>query len=1554
MQLKRFVFFCLVSGIVTILCHAGIYASHARIRGAMSDDQTVPGTGDDGAKKPSTHDDHASTMKGTPVTINVLQNDGKGEGDDDDNDEENKDDDEIDASTVDLDPPTQEIDKTRNTPKGDYTVNDSGDVTYVPAPDFTGVSSIQYTVNNKKGETSKPARLNITVTDAASDPPVITGQNPDPLTTDEDQPITLSLNNLVVTDSDSNYPNGFTLQVQAGSNYTVSGTTVTPGADFSGTLSVPVTVNDGENNSTTFNLQIAVAPSNDAPVITGQQPNPLTTGEDQPITVQTNHLLVSDPDNTYPNGFSLTLTAGSGYTVSGTTVTPAADFTGTLAVPVTVSDGQATSNTFSLSILVSGTNDPPQITGQSPLSVDEDNSLTIIFSNLQVSDNDNTYPDGFTIALGAGPNYTVSGTTITPAGNYSGTLSVPVTVNDGTSSSAPFALQISVNAINDAPVITAQAQLATAENQPLQLDLSHFTVADADNPYPAGFTLSVSPGQDYTVSGTTITPAPGFSGTLSVGISVSDGTASSAVFSAQVTVNPVNDPPVITGQNALSVNEDTQFTLLLSNLTVSDTDNSYPAGFTLTVLPGTGYSVSGNTVTPGQNFTGTLSVSVVVNDGASDSAPFPVQVSVMPVNDAPQITGQQPLSTMEDQSLLLELQHVVVTDPDNAWPAGFTLLVSPGANYALSGTTITPLPNFQGTLTVPVQVNDGALNSNVFQLQIAVTPVNDTPVITGQLPLGTQEDVPVTIQLSHLVVMDSDSPYPSGFTLSVSPGDHYTVSGTTVTPALDYTGTLNVGVTVSDGSTSSPLFVFQIQVGDTNDPPVITGQAALSINEEQAFTLGLEHVTVADPDNPYPSGFTLLVASGANFTVTGTTITPALNFAGQLVVPVRVNDGVNNSPTFNLQIQVNQVNDPPGFSAIAGQRIPENTVSATVAITGISKGPGENDQQLTFIATSGNTSLIPDPVISYSPASTTATLVYKPVANASGMVTITVIAIDNGSNVAPNQNSYAASFQVEIVEINSAPTLDAITSYTIPEDAALQSISLHGITAGAGENQPLTIGVSTDKPELFEVLEVLYTSPGATGTLQVKPKPNAFGMASITVKVTDNGSSVAPSVNTISRTFTFTIQPVNDLPVFTSTPVTVAAVNELYEYIAEISDVESNALPFSAPVKPAWASLTALGNGKAKLSGIPPSSAAGTTPVKIVVTDGGANVEQPYSLIVNNRPLTAPLVVSVQEDQAYTFQSLQITNLYADTDHHPFSAMLVTQKPGFGRLLLAGRELKAGDTIAAASVGSLVYEPGLNYAGLDAFYWKAGDAYHFSAAAAPVNIDVLPVNDGPSITLETDSLQYEVNGEPAFITSLFDADDPDDDSLARAEIGFRTQNYRPDLDMLLFENTANIKGFYDFQAGKLSLTGLAPIEEYERAIRSIRYNHLNTLDPTLELKTVFFTLHDGKVWGETRERTIRMQYTFIELEIPSGFTPNGDNANDTWVITRPGGLEQLTKAVIKVYNKRGVQVFFAEGFNRTWDGTLNGEMLPADTYFYSIDLNLRSKKTYKGIVTILR
>jgi len=52
------------------------------------------------------------------------------------------------------------------------------------------------------------------------------------------------------------------------------------------------------------------------------------------------------------------------------------------------------------------------------------------------------------------------------------------------------------------------------------------------------------------------------------------------------------------------------------------------------------------------------------------------------------------------------------------------LTVLQGSNYTVSGTTITPATDFTGSLTVAVQVSDGANNSNIFNATVTVTDVS--------------------------------------------------------------------------------------------------------------------------------------------------------------------------------------------------------------------------------------------------------------------------------------------------------------------------------------------------------------------------------------------------------------------------------------------------------------------------------------------------------------------------------------------------------------------------------------------------------------------------------------------------------------------------------------------------------------------------------------------------------------------------------------------------------------------------------------------------------------
>ncbi len=134
-----------------------------------------------------------------------------------------------------------------------------------------------------------------------------------------------------------------------------------------GTHAVTLLVTNLRTEATaTQSFTITVANVNDAPVIVGQTPNPILLARNASLTIAFGHLLVTDADHTYPTGFSLTVLNGSDYTRSGNTITPTANFTGTLGVRVQVNDGMANSNTFSVQVSVAAGNRPPEIVAPIP------------------------------------------------------------------------------------------------------------------------------------------------------------------------------------------------------------------------------------------------------------------------------------------------------------------------------------------------------------------------------------------------------------------------------------------------------------------------------------------------------------------------------------------------------------------------------------------------------------------------------------------------------------------------------------------------------------------------------------------------------------------------------------------------------------------------------------------------------------------------------------------------------------------------------------------------------------------------------------------------------------------------------------------------------------------------------------------------------------------------------------------------------------------------------------------------------------------------------------
>jgi hypothetical protein len=137
------------------------------------------------------------------------------------------------------------------------------------------------------------------------------------------------------------------------------------------------------------------------------------------------------------------------------------------------------------------------------------------------------------------------------------------------------------------------------------------------------------------------------------------------------------------------------------------------------------------------------------------------------------------------------------------------------------------------------------------------------------------------------------------------------------------------------------------------------------------------------------------------------------------------------------------------------------------------------------------------------------------------------------SNVGGGLGGNTVNATITVNPLNDAPELNAIGDLTINEDAALQAVNLSGISAGGGESQTLTITATSNNTGVIPDPTVSYTSPNASGSLTFTPVANANGSAVITVTANDHGGTANGGVEAVTRTFTVTVDAVNDVPSFT-------------------------------------------------------------------------------------------------------------------------------------------------------------------------------------------------------------------------------------------------------------------------------------------------------------------------------------------------------------------------------------------------------------------------------------
>lgn len=99
--------------------------------------------------------------------------------------------------------------------------------------------------------------------------------------------------------------------------------------------------------------------------------------------------------------------------------------------------------------------------------------------------------------------------------------------------------------------------------------------------------------------------------------------------------------------------------------------------------------------------------------------------------------------------------------------------------------------------------------------------------------------------------------------------------------------------------------------------------------------------------------------------------------------------------------------------------------------------------------------------------------------------------------------------------------------------------------------------------------------------------------------------------------------------------------------------------------------------------------------------------------------------------------------------------------------------------------------------------------------------------------------------------------------------------------------------------------------------------------------------------------TIQVLQGDCDVYIPSAFTPNNDNLNETFGVVENSNVLYFS---FQIYSKWGELIFYSKDITQKWDGTFKGKKMPNGAYFWMLNYtNSRGRKMYEqGMVMLIR
>ncbi|MDF4530113.1 tandem-95 repeat protein [Vibrio parahaemolyticus] len=1088
------------------------------------------------------------------------------------------------------------------------------------------------------------------------------------------------------------------------------------------------------------NLQTS-ADSTDKPLATTPVTLDAIEEDGGSITITTEELLsnVDDEDKDTLSVENLIIDKGNGTLVDngdGTwTFTPQIDDDTEVSFTFDIIDDEDLVVSGSANLDILPINDAPNAEND-VITTEEDTAVTI---DVLVNDSD-VEGDALSIQSASVPSEQgsvdiVDGKLVfTPAENFNGEATITYIVTDGDLTDEAK-VSVTVTPVNDAPV--AKDDIATTqEDTAVTIDvLPNDSDVDGDKLSIESASVPKEQGTVEVVNGKLVfTPAENFNGDAEITYTVTDGQLTDEA-KVTVTVNPVNDAPIIKVEAVESITEDAVSTdTVVATLTARDTDtpedqltvsleNNSNGYFVLVgdevKLTQAGVDAVNNDELNLKDLTISASVSDGVNPTASDSD----SLIVNRVNDAPTVENaiaDQVLSEDFD-AYTIDLNEVF-KDSDSSLEFSVSGNNSIQISIVSGVATITPTADWNGKETITFTAKDpsGESVSQTVNFTVAsvadivadkATVVEDTPTIIKVLGNDTFEGD------GKVVSLDANNG-PANGTVSVNPD-----GSMTYTPNDNYVGKDTFTYVVTSGGVSESTAV-EVNVTPVNDAPVAKDDIATT-QEDTAVTIDvLTNDTDVDGDKLSIESASVPKEQGTVEVVDGKLVfTPAENFNGDAEITYTVTDGQLTDEA-KVTVTVNPVDDAPTIKVEAVESITEDAVNTDTVVASLTvRDTDTPEDQLTVSLENNSNGYF---VLVGNEVKLTQAGVDAVNNDELNLKDLTISAsVSDGVNPTANDSD-----SLVVNRVNDAPTVEnAIADQELSEDFATYTIDLND--AFKDSDSALNFSVSGNSNVLVSI---------ENGIATITPTADWNGSETLTFTATD------PSGESVSQTVNFTVAPVADIvadkaTVVEDTPTIIKVLgNDTFEGDDKVVSLDTNNGPANGAVSV---------NPDGSVTYTPNENYHGADSFTYIVTSGGVSESTTVNVDVtpvNDAPVAKADTAVTDEDTPVTIDVLPNDT---DVDGDTLSIQSASVPEAQGKVEIVE--------------GKLVFTPAENFNGDAEITYTVTDGQLTDEAKVAVTVN--PVNDAPTIKVDAvESITEDgVNSDTVVATlTVRDTDTPED------------------------------------------------------------------------------------------------------------------------------------------------------------------------------------------------